>query len=152
MAGIRVAATTEGEVALSAATAKTILQIVAPTNQRLLLTGFSVSFDGVSSTAEPVQVEIVKQTTAGTSSAGTPVKDGDPGSETIQTTSRITVTVEPTTTDILRRYEVHPQGGGIERVLTPGVDAITVPGGTRLGLRCTAPATVNATGHMTIEE
>lgn len=150
MAGLRVVATTEGEIALVAATAKTILQMVAPTNQRLLLKGFSVSFDGISSTEAPVQVELLKQTTAGTSVAGTPVKDGDPGSETIQTTSRITITVEPTASDVLRRYEVHPQGGGIERAFD--LDSIPIPGGTRLGLRCTAPSAVNCTGFMVVEE
>lgn len=150
MAGLRVVATTEGEVALVAATAKTVLQIVAPTNQRLLLKGFSVSFDGVASTDAPVQVHLVKQTTAGTSSPGTPVRDGDPGSETIQTTSRIAITVEPTTTDILRRYEVHPQGGSIERAFD--LDNIPIPGGTRLGLRCTAPNAVNCEGFMVVEE
>ena len=151
MAGLRAVATTEGEIALAAGTAKTILQLVAPTNQRLRLTGFGVFFDGVSSTAEPVQVELLTQTSAGTSSAGTPVKDGDPGSETLQGTSRITITAEPTAGNVLRRYEIHPQGGGLERVLSYD-EQINIPGGTRLGIRCTAPATVNATGHMTYEE
>lgn len=151
MAGIRIVATTQGEVALTGGVAKTVLQIVSPANQRLLLKAFAVSFDGISSVAEPVLVELVKQTTAGTSAAGAPVKDGDPGSETIQTTSRITITVEPTTTDVLRVYEVHPQGGGIERVF--GLDDhIPIPGGTRLGIRCTAPAGVNCTAHMVVEE
>lgn len=151
MAGIKVALTTEAAVALSAATPKTVLQAVAPTNQRLLLKGFSVSFDGVTSTAVPGLVEIVKQSTAGTSTAGTPVRDGDPGSETIQTTSRKNCTVEPTSTDVLRRYDVHPQGGGIERVF--GLDDhIPIPGGTRLGIRCTFAAGVNCDAHMVVEE
>jgi hypothetical protein len=151
MAGIKVVATTEGEIALTAATAKTILQIVAPTNQRLLMKSFAISFDGTSSSAEPVNVELCVQSSAGTSSAGTPVKDGDPGSETLQSTSRITITAEPTTGNILRRYLFHPQGGGIERVFSFD-EAIAIPGGTRLGLRCTAPANVNAVAHMTYEE
>jgi hypothetical protein len=151
MAGIKAVVTTEGEIALSAATAKTVLQLVAPTNQRLRLTGFGISFDGTSSSAEPVNVELCVQSSAGTSSSATPVKDGDPGSETLQGTAIKNATVEPTTGNILRRYVFHPQGGGIERIF--GFDEqINVPGGTRLGLRCTAPATVNVIGHMTYEE
>ncbi len=151
MARLPVVATTEGEVALAAATAKTVLQIVAATNTRIAVKGFSISFDGVSATAEPVQVDIVKQTDAGTSSAGTPVKEQlGLGSETIQTTSRKTITVEPTTTDVLRRYEVHPQSG---REVRFGLDdEIILAGGTRLGIRCTAPATVNCVAHISVEE
>lgn len=149
MARIRAAVTTEGEIALAAATAKTILQLVAPTNQRLAVRGVSVSFDGVSSTAEPVQVDILRQTTAGTMSAATPVRE-DVGSETLQATAQKTATVEPTAGDILRRYEVHPQAGAEFRF---GYDEeILLAGGTRLGVRVTAPAIVNVVGHISYEE
>ena len=62
------------EVALSAAVARTVIQMVAPANHRVVLTGWGVYFDGTSANAEPVQVEIVLQTTAGTMSALTPAK------------------------------------------------------------------------------
>ena len=150
MARLNVVVTTEGEITLGAGTAKTILQAVAPTNQRLALKGFSVSFDGTSATAEPVQVDLVKQTDAGTSTAATPVKEGTLGSETVQMTARKNATVEPTTTDVVRRYEVHPQSG---REVRFGLDdEIILAGGTRMGIRCTAPAGVNVLGHMTLEE
>jgi len=143
--------TTEGEVALAAATVKTILQILAPTNQRVALRGFSVSFDGVSATAEPVQVELVKQTTAGTMTAATPVPEGvGLGSEAIQTVAQKNASAEPTTTDVLRRYEVHPQSG---REVRFGIeDEIVLAGAARVGIRCTAPAIVNVLGHMSFEE
>lgn len=149
MARMRHTTTTEGAIALTAATAKTILQVVAPANQRLALTAFAVSFDGVTSGAVPVAVEIVRQTDAGTSSAATPLLDGV-GAETIQATARKNATVEPTTTDVKRRYYVHPQTGQEFRFSVD--EEILVAGGGRLGLRCTAPAGVNVTGHMTVEE
>jgi hypothetical protein len=149
MAGLPFTVTTEGEIALTAATAKTILQIVAPTHQRIKVRGFSVSFDGTSPSAEPVQVELVRQTSAGTMSSATPVKDDDSLPETIQATAQKTATSEPTTTDILRRYDVHPQTG-YERAFADG--ELTIKGGGRLGLRCTAPAGVNVTGHINCEE
>jgi len=151
MARRNIVVTTEGELALTAATAKTILQLVAPANQRLAIKGFSVSFDGVSATAEPVQVDLVKQTTAGTMSAATPVAEQiGLGAEAIQATANKNATAEPTTTDVLRRYNIHPQTG---REIRYGLDdEIVMAGGTRVGLRCTAPAGVNVVGHITAEE
>lgn len=153
MANLNFSVTTEGEIALAAAgTAKTILQLVAPTNQRLDLRSVSIGFDGVSPTAEPFTVEILRQTSAGTMSSATPVKDSA-GSETIQSTAQKTATAEPTAGDVLRRYEHHPQAGSFERVFDKR--EIEIPGGTRLGLRVTCPTggtPGNCAGHMTAEE
>ena len=148
MAGIQVFAQT-AEVALSAATAKTVIQIVAPTNQRLKLKEWGVFFDGVSGTAEPVQVRLLRQTTAGTMSALTPVSRV-PISETIQTTAQHTATAEPTAGDVLDVIECHPQGG-YEKIFAPG-DEIIMAGGGRIGIECTAPATVNVRAKFAWEE
>lgn len=138
------------EVALTAATARTILQVTAPTNQVVKLLGWGIYFDGTSGTAEPVVVELIQQSTAGTMSSLTPVKI-DPGrAETIQSTAQHTATAEPTTTAIVARREVHPQSG-YETLFAFGQEHI-IPGGGRLGLRCTAPAGVNAVGHFRCEE
>jgi hypothetical protein len=149
MARVRAAATTEGQIALAAATAKTIVQVVAAANHQIAIKGISVSFDGASSSAVPVQVDLCKQSTAGTSSAGTPVEETATGL-TLQTTSRITVTVEPTLVSVLRRFEVHPQAGILEKFTLE--DEILVANSGRIGLRCTAPATVNCLGHISFEE
>ena len=151
MARRNVVVTTEGEITLVAATPKTIIQVIAPTNQRLAIRGFSVSFNGISATAEPVKVDLVKQTAAGTMTAATPVAEQiGLGSETIQTTAQKNATAEPTTTDVIRRYEIHPQMG---REIRFGIeDEIIMAGATRVGLRCTAPAGVNVLGHISVEE
>lgn len=129
------------EVALAAATAKTVLQLVAAANHRVQVLEWSVAFDGTSTTAEPVLVELLRQTTAGTMSALTPVKMDDSLSETLQTTAQHTATAEPTAGDVLRRIEVHPQQGFVQEF---GLgNEIIVGGGDRVGIRCTAPAVVN---------
>ncbi len=115
----------------------------------MALRGFSVSFDGILGTAEPVQVEILRQTDAGTMSAATEVVD-IPQSEAIQVVALKTATVEPTPGDILRRYDIHPQTG-FERSYAFD-EEIIIGGGGRIGLRCTAPAAVNVTGFMAWEE
>jgi hypothetical protein len=107
---------------------RTILQLVAAANHRLSNVFFSISFEGISSTDPPIEVRVLRQTTAGTMSALTPIKDESTDDETLQVTAQHTATVEPTAGDVLYRQFVHPQNGA--RELGP----FTVPGGTRLGL------------------
>lgn len=148
MARVKFTARTEEAVTLVATTAKTILQLVAPANQRGDLRRMGVTFNGVNPTGTPVLVELMRQTTAGTSSAGTPKRD-NPGAESIQFTSRITFTAEPTAGDVLREFLIHPQGGHIE-VFDYG--EIEIAGGERIGIRCTAPEGVNVRGFLSAEE
>jgi hypothetical protein len=134
------------EVALAAATTKTVIQIIAPTNHRVKVMGWGVFFDGTSATAEPVQVELLRQT-----SALTPVKT-DAASEPLLTTAQHTATAEPTASDVLDVVEVHPQAS-YERVCsTPGSQLFVVGGGGRVGIRCTAPAAVNVRAKIFFEE
>lgn len=138
------------EIVLTAATAKTVLQLVAAANHRVLIDEFGVSFDGVSPTAEPVLVEVLRQTTAGTMSALTPTKNNSADDETIQTTAQHTASAEPTAGDVLWRQEIHPQTGWKE--FRPLGKEWVVPGGTRLGVRCTAPAGVNVVASFGFSE
>lgn len=136
--------------ALAAATAETVLQLVAATNHRIKLLGFSVAFDGASTTAVPVLVELVRQSTAGTSSACTPTKRDDSIADTLLTTARQQCTVEPTTGDIMEEWLVHPQQGIV--IMYPlGMEPIC-GGGDRIGIRATAPAVVNCRVAMIFEE
>lgn len=137
------------EVALVAATAKTIVQLVAPANHRVKVLGWGIFFDGVSVTAEPVQVRVLRQTTAGTMSALTPAQVR-PVAETIQATAQHTATVEPSAGDVLDIVEVHPQSGF--EVKFPMGQEIVVAGAGRLGIECTAPANVNVRAKIFFEE
>ena len=148
MAGVFCAATT-AEIALAAGTAKTVLQVIAPTNQRLRVRRYSVAFDGTSATAEPVQIRVLRQSTAGTMSSLTPVKLSA-GSETVQATAQHTATAEPTAGDVLDAFECHPQSGF--DVVLPADMPIEIPGGGRLGIECTAPAVVNVRAKIWFEE
>ena len=59
--------------ALTAATAKTIVNVIPSANRIATIVEFGVSFDGVTASAVPVLVELVSssQGTSGTSTAGT---------------------------------------------------------------------------------
>lgn len=131
--------------------AKTILQIVAPTNQRLLVRRATISFKGTVNSNAPVKVDILRQTTAGTSSAATVVKKNDADDETLQTTARETFTVEPTAGDVLTTSFIHPQGGALD-IMFPDKLPIPVKGGGRLGLRVTADNDVQCVASFEGEE
>lgn len=140
----------QGEIALVATTARTVLQVVAPANQRVKIKEWGVFFDGTSVTAESVVIQIVKQTDAGTMSALTPVKRDSSIPGTIQSTAQHTATVEPTTTDIVDEIEVHPQQG-YEKIFPLGGE-LWIPAGERRAIRCNAPANVNVNTKLVCEE
>jgi len=138
------------EVSLTAATAKTVLQIVAATNHRVKVLGIELFFKGTSTTDTPVKVRILRQTDAGTTSAATPVANDNSIDETLQTTGRHTATVEPTAGDVLKMWEVHPQSGLI--YCFPIGEEIIVKGGGRLGVECTAAQAQTCAANFIFEE
>lgn len=148
MAGNRFKAVT-GQIS-TGTSAKTLLQIVAATNQKVLIDEISISFNGVSTTAEPIKVDVLRQTTAGTMSALTLVKDPDDFDETIQTTAQHTASAEPTAGDVLLSEHVHPQQGYTWQA--PLGREIRIGGGDRLGIRVTAAASVSAIARVCGEE
>lgn len=144
---------TTADVDLTAATAKTILSVINAANSLIRITGFSVSFDGISATAEPCTVELggCTQAGAGTSTSFTPVQVRG-ATRTVQATAARNFSAEPTTITTWYRWLVHPQAGiviqfplGREPEMTTTADAIV--------LRVTSPAGVeNAQGYIEFEE
>lgn len=149
MAGVKAHAPS-GEVSLSAGVAKTVLQIVAAANHRTIVKMFQVFGKGVLSTDTPMRVRVLRQTTAGTMSAGTVTKNDDSDSETLQTTSQTNASAEPTAGDVLDIFEVHPQTGLIY-IFPPG-DEIQVRGGQRLGFEVLAAQAQTVTVKASVEE
>lgn len=66
------------EVALVGAARKTVLQVATPSTQDITVVAYSISFDGVSATAEPVVVDLVETDVAATVTSLTPTKYSDP--------------------------------------------------------------------------
>lgn len=128
---------------------KTILQLVAPANQTINLVELSVGGHGQSNTAEPLEVELVRQTSAGTMGANTPNPLDDGWGGTLQTTAQQDASAEPTGTVVIRTYTMHPQTGlaiQFER------DEILVDGGGRLGLRVNAASAVDIDATLVFVE
>lgn len=135
--------------ALVAATAKTIAQLRAPTNQRVKVFGFGLYFDAAA-TGQPVTIRLLRQTTTGTMTAATPQKTDEGISTTIQSTAGINATAEPTAGSVLATFTCYPQGG--LPVAFTFDNEVIIGSGNRLGLEVTAPATVNVMGYMEAEE
>jgi len=149
MAGIKSFATVSTEIATGTAK-KTILQIKAPANQRLLVREFSISFKGVTNTDAPIKCELSTQSTNGTMDAITFVKADVSTDEALQATGSEDASAEPTETAVIKQFEVHPQGSYTYQA-TFG-DEIIVAGGAYLGLVVTAGVTVNCVASFSVEE
>ena len=150
MAGID--ATLQSSEVQTGTTKQTLLQIEAPTNQRLKVNEISVSFKGTSNTAAPVLVEVVRQSTNGTGGVSvTPYPTDEGVAETLQATGLEDIdTTQPTQTNVLMREEVHPQGG--YSWTAPFGKGIEVKGAGILGIAVTAGADVAAVLRFGYEE
>lgn len=149
MAGI-IGRVNSGEVALAASTAKTVLQLVAAANHRVKVLGLSIMGKGTGTNDTPVKFRVLRQTTAGTMTAATPVKNNDSDDETLQTTAQHTATAEPTAGDVLMFGEVHPQSG--YAVWYPYGQELVIKGGSRLGIELTAAAIQTFVAELVFEE
>jgi hypothetical protein len=128
MSGVGFRAVT-GEIA-TGTSAKTLLQVVAAANHRVLIKEISAD--------------------AGTMSALTPVKSDDSADETLQVTAQHTSTGEPSSGDVLMTEEVHPQTGFVWQA--PFGGEIPVGGGDRIAVRVTAGNDVSSISRMVGEE
>jgi hypothetical protein len=129
---------------------KTILQVAAASQERLIPKSIDISFDSTSATAVPVLVRLYVQTTAGTGGTTvTPAKwDQTGGTPTVTSLKGPagTWTAEPTAGDILASWRIPPTSGVIQQL--PLGDEPVSPVGGRLAITVTAAATVNATVTM----
>lgn len=148
MAGVRARATS-GSVATTTSR-RTILRIKPAANHAAMLEEFGISFEGVSNSAAPIEVRLLRQTTDGTNTSGAAVKQGDDG-ETLQTAVAHSFTsTEPTAGDVLWQGFCHPQSGVI--VPQPFGREIKVPGGGRLAIDVLALADVDCEAYMVFTE
>lgn len=132
----------------------TVMQIAAPTNQRLRITALEMSFDGTNSANTPAAVSLERQTGGTfTNTAVLPKKTNDPSGtgETIQASTKNTQSVAPTSGDVMRQFYVPVFGGLVIYPFAPGQE-VMVPGGTILGVKVTTTALVNCFGGLCYEE
>lgn len=139
---------------LSAATAMTLLQAASPSDKRLRVVSFSISFNSVTSSDVPVTVDLLRQTNAGTGTSVTPAKiDGSSPASTA--TCLRSHSSEPSSGDVLWSGFVTPVGGLFVMNFAPGEEPVVDASGgyqPRIGLRATAPSAVSAIATLTYAE
>lgn len=147
-------ASTEGEVALTATTAKTVLNVISPTGKVAVVVAFQVNFDGVTASAEPVLIELCRSTqaTAGTSSAVTLRRKRGAASATVTATAAKNYTAEPTVLTLIEDWAVDPYKGLFAIQYPLGREAESSIPAEGMCLRLTAPATVNCRASLEFEE
>jgi hypothetical protein len=142
-------AATGAAVALVAATAKSVLSVIAPAQFGVDLTKFRIGFDGVTASAVPVLIELVSFTTDGTGTAGT-VSQAYGTTITPGFTSKYNYSVEPTTPTVIDHWTLTPNGGLVIYDWPLGTSPNTAVSNL-FALRCTAPAAVNVQATMWCE-
>lgn len=128
---------------LSAGVTKTIATLIAAANIRVALQAITLTFDGTSNTAVPVEIHLQRITSDGTGTGQNPQKKDSDISSALVTTGKVNYTVEPTYTAnafMLSEF-IHPQAGAQYPLPLPG--EIIIPGGGLIGLWCNAPAGVD---------
>lgn len=140
-------------VSLSAATAKTLVQLVTPSTRRARIVEFAIGFSSVTATDPTVLMEFRLQTSAGTSSAGT-ISKTDTLDPAALASTNITFTAEPTETGDIGYgpWPVTPIGG-LLIYQAPENEEIKMNISERVGLRATSPnALSNVAGYIVWQE
>lgn len=146
---------TEAPVALTTATARTVLCVIAPAQFGIDLCSLTIGFDGVNSAAVPVLCELMTSTLATNSTPGTgnttaTVRQVAGRSITAGFTGFYASTSEPTVLTTFDSLLLTPAGGLLVRDYPLGSTPDTAVS-TGLVLRCTAPAAVNVRASFAFE-
>lgn len=147
-------ASTEGTVALSAATAKSVLGVTGPSQFGVDLKRFRIGFDGVTASAVPVLIELCVATFAtnapGTNSTSATVDQVYGRSITAGFTAAKNWTTEPTVLTPFEEFTLTPNGGVILYDY-PDKESPDTAVSNGFVIRCTAPASVNVRGTIWFE-
>ena len=150
-------------ISLSAATAKTIWYVNAASANQPSFVEMAVGFDGTTSSNTPALIELVYGTKATNSTPGTnstsftPLQlRGWPAQTSAQAAAN-NCTSEPTVLTAVKQWLVTPFGGLLV-IQSPmgreptGIASGTSASGNQVGVRVTAPQTVNVRGYGEYEE
>ena len=140
--------------AVASDTSKTLIQLRAGLNGPAKLIEWVISFDGISSTATPARVKLIRQTTAGTMTQVGRGKKYDSNTTGSSASFRIAASSEPTgTADVYEIHQVTPTGGLLLKQYPLGRE-LTLNAGERLGLVVTAgpSSAASALGYFVWEE
>ena len=143
-------AVTSGVVALAAATAKTVIELVTPAGVSADIVQVSVTFDAATAGAGIV-VELCRGAATGTGTVQVAARYNDAAQMVAaSTTAKFNDTVEPATMTVIESYYV-PNTAGQFWQLPLGRELVMAPS-TLLSLRVTSALVVNVRANVIFEE
>lgn len=143
-------ATNTTAVAMVAATAKTVVQVIGSSTDTIVPVRFKISFDGVTTTAVPPVIELGIITAAGTNTAFTPVQmSGSPLASSA--TAGYNSSAEPTYNRIFDSFYFPALMGTYEGWFPLGDEPLCAIS-QGVGIRITAAAVVNCLASITYSE
>ena len=147
MAGLKCVAKSGAQTTV-ANTAKTILQITASSNNRVVVTGFSVTVAGTS--AVDITLRVLRQTTAGTAgtTSGLITKLTDELTGSILTSASTGFSAEPAAGDVLQYKKLQ---GAFEKYFPMGQEINMMISG-RLGIEVTTVTAATVAAEFYFEE
>ncbi len=140
-------------VALAAATAKTVMLLITPANIGLQLKRFTVSLNSVTPTEAPGLIEIVRSSLAGagtTTSATANIVQNYGRAITHSFTAGENYTAEPTTLTLVRKFLLSPVSSTFAYDYPLGTEP-DIGASSGLGIRCTFAAAANIMASMEFE-
>jgi hypothetical protein len=145
---------TAGTVALAAATAKTIVNVIGAANDIFRITELYVGFDGATSTAVPATVDFCYSTQA---TAGTPGTSPTPqqirgATRTVRATGGLAYSAEPTVLTVYKSFLVPAYNGSLLIQFPLGREPEQIVTADAFCIRVTAPAIVNVMAYLEFEE
>jgi hypothetical protein len=138
------------DVALVAATAKTVIQLVTGATRKIWIKEMAIGFKSVTATDVPVLVQLVRQSTAGTMTANTPAPDVE-GHPAAISTAQEAATAEPTSGVVVKEWLITPIGGQLVYQLPLG-DEVEMAVSSKLGLLVTAPQAQSCRAYIKFNE
>lgn len=154
MAKAGYSAVTQADVALAAATAKSVIGVTAPAQFGVDLTKFRISFAGTTAGAVPGLIEVCRATFAtnppGTNSTSATVQQDYGRAITAGFTAAYNWTTEPTVLTVIDEFVLTPTGGVViyDYPLGTSPDCDVSNG---FVLRCTFAAIVNLRASLLFE-
>lgn len=137
-------------LSLSAATAKTAIELATGATIDNVWIGFDVSFNGVTATNVPVLLELISSTATGTGTAYTPNRIGANQGRAALTTAKHSLSAEGASPTVLASWYVPPTSGF--SYLFPLGREFGQPVSAFRGIRLTAPNAVSAAVNLWFEE
>lgn len=137
---------------VAAATAETIIELGSASTDRIRIKEWWCDFDGVTSTAIPVKVEVGRASTGVTTGTTATAEKMDNAAGATTVTAKHTVTTEGAGT--MTPYwikRIHPQGGSFHYQAVLGSELVLAVS-TFWRIRVTAAAVVNVTAGVIWEE